>query len=97
MTSLENRNTILEAARTARDSGARLSTICEHLDIDTRTLQRWTLDSAGDERKNSAKSVKNRLSDEERAEILRVVNLSEYRNLTPAEIVAILAENGRYI
>ena len=97
MTSLENREILLQAAKEAAESGARLKEICTHLSVDKRTLQRWNRNPSGDGRKNSTRLVKNRLSDEERAEILHVVNMSEYRNLAPAEIVAILAENKLYM
>lgn len=43
------------------------------------------------------KPPKNKLSDEERAEILQVVNSHEYADLVPAQIVLKLADQGIYI
>jgi len=97
MTQQEDRHLILSAVNETLGAGACLRKICEELGISMRTVQRWQKDPAGDKRKGSARNVRNKMSESEKREILEVVNLPEYRNLAPAEIVAILAENGLYL
>lgn len=97
MNSRENKEIVIQAAKDAMQSGARLKTVSDNLGIDERTLQRWIKNPKKDQRKGSERFVRNKLNDEEIASILHVCNLPEYRNLTPPEIVAILAEKGAYI
>jgi len=97
MNSTSNKDSLISSVREAHKTGARLRSIASMLGISLRTIQRWAINPAGDGRKGSARKVQQKLTEEERKEILRVVNLPEYRDLTPAEIVAILAEKGQYI
>lgn len=97
MTILENRIVILQAIADAKEGGLSLRKVCDFLQISIRTVQRWQKDQVGDKRKGSFREVPNRLSDEEKQTILRTANLPKYRNMAPAEIVAILAENGQYL
>lgn len=92
---------LIEEAVTA---GARYAKACEVLEIDVRSLQRWKKSVAEqqpleDQRKISAvsRTPANKLSAEERAEILAVCNQVEYRSLPPSQIVPRLADEGRYI
>jgi putative transposase len=39
----------------------------------------------------------NKLTEEEQSQILKVVNQSEYANLSPATIVPKLADQGKYL
>lgn len=94
---MADRKVVLEVIAEANTKGVSLRQICDFLDISIRTIQRWQKDQEGDKRKGSFRNVKNRLSDVEIKEILRTVNLPEYRNLAPAETVAILAENEQYL
>ena len=77
-------------------AGARLGKACEIVGLSTRTIQRWRW-SPEDGRKGPIGAPGNKLSEAERAEILRVVNLPEYRNLSPKQIVPKLAEQDIYI
>lgn len=43
------------------------------------------------------KAPKNKLTKKEREEILKVVNQPEYKNLSPNEIVPLLADKGIYL
>ncbi|MBW7859422.1 MAG: helix-turn-helix domain-containing protein, partial [Leptonema sp. (in: Bacteria)] len=88
---------ICEAVVEAQTANVSLKHIREVTEISIRTLQRWLQQSREDHRKGSSRQVRHKLTNEERNEIIRVVNLPEYRNMNPAEIVAILAENGQYI
>ena len=91
------KDTICEAVVEAQAAHLSLKRISEVTGISIRTLQRWMQQSSEDDRKGSSRRVQHKLTNEERNEIIRVVNLPEYRNMNPAEIVAILAENGQYI
>lgn len=97
MTTMDERREVLEAIDEARKAGVSLRRTCDMLCVSMRSIQRWRKDPKGDKRKGSARNVANRLNDEERTEILRTVNLPEYRGLSPAEIVPILAEKGLYL
>jgi transposase InsO family protein len=76
--------------------GARQRLACERFGIPSRTLQRWRK-STEDRRGIQKWSPKNRLSDTERSRILKVVNSAEFRDLSPKQIVPILADRGTYL
>lgn len=97
MNSTEVKMVVRDAAVEARTSGLSIKRISEVTGISMRTLQRWSQELKDDRRKGSRRQIQHKLTEEERREIIRVVNLPEYRGLNPAEIVAILAENGHYI
>ena len=62
-----------------------------------RTLQRWENSlQEGDQRKGPNTSP-NQLTEEERSEIVRIVNSTEYANLAVPQIVPKLADEGIYI
>lgn len=79
-------------------AGARQDKACEILDIDPRTLQRWREQNIGDDHRSGPKQPpKNKLSEAERRRIVETVNTSEHRDLSPNQIVPILADQGIYI
>ena len=82
----------------ACSAGARLFKACEILKLTTRTVQRWrkpeTLD---DRRKESTRIPGNKITVMERQIILNTLNSPEYRNMTPHQIVAALADQGKYL
>ena len=92
-----NRVSAVELVREAVSSGARKWRCCEVLEISLRSYQRWERGDIHDRRKGAAKTVKRKLSEDERREVVDISCSQEYKDLTPYEIVAILAENGRYI
>lgn len=70
--------------------------------VSLRSLQRWRqqLQQTGaslDGRKSAERQVAHKLTAEERQALLDTVNDPKYSHLPPAQIVADLAENGRYI
>lgn len=84
----------------ARANGARLKPACKELDITDRTYQRWTIE--GTVKKDQRPLVerptpKNKLSQEERSEILKLINSPKYADLVPSQIVPKLAEQGEYL
>ena len=81
-------------------AGARKNKACETLEISKRTLQRWTHDYeiTHDQRPNAKRSTpKNKLSPDERAQVLAVCNQATYSSLPPSQIVPTLADQGEYI
>ena len=100
MISDSDRMTAIMLINEARENGARLKPACDELNISERTYQRWT--KHGEVKKDQRPLVKrptpkNKLTDEERKEVIEVVNSPEYADLAPSQIVPKLADEGRYI
>ena len=82
-------------------AGARLFKACEVVKLSIRTIQRYH--QHGEVIPDSRKAASigrvpgNRLSEQERTEILETVNLPAFANLPPSQIVPALADDGRYI
>ncbi len=86
--------------KTACDAGARQSKACEILGISERTLQRWQKPAANakeDQRRYTQRVPTNKLSEEEKQEILKLCNSPEYKSLPPSQIVPMLADKGVYV
>lgn len=67
----------------ANRNGARLAKACEELNLSVRTYERWTAKGQvkEDQRPLAERPTpKNKLTKEERAEILRVVSKKEFMN-----------------
>ena len=100
MISDSDRVTAVMLINEARENGARLKPACDELNISERTYQRWT--GEGEVKKDQRPLVKrptpkNKLTDEEREEVIKVVNSAEYADLAPSQVVPKLADEGRYI
>jgi hypothetical protein len=100
----EDRQLAIDLIDEAVTAGARCFKACLVLEVDVRTLQRWTKAVAGqhglaDRRKAVAaeRTPANKLSDEEREVILTVCNQMEFQSLPPSQIVPRLADKGEYI
>jgi len=83
-------------------AGCRLEPACAELDISLRTFQRWVRDGddavSADSRTTSARpEPANKLSDDERGQILAVANSEEFASLPPSQIVPVLADRGVFI
>ena len=84
-------------------SGARLPKACEILHINERTYYRWhalnkKYDSYEDRRAYADHSDPvNKISAEERQEILDTCNSEEFASMPPCQIVPALADRGKYI
>ncbi len=79
-------------------SGARKGKACEVLEITLRTLQRWEKPGGlHDNRKSTVNKPANKLSREERQDIIDTCNCSEYANLPASQIVPAMADKGKYI
>ncbi len=97
LTSPPDRQSIIRLVNNAVNSGAIKQKACEIVGIDARTLDRWNK-KAEDLRPIAAKPTpKNKLTNEEEQEIIRIINLPEYSHLPPSQIVPKLADKGKYI
>jgi transposase InsO family protein len=65
--------------------------------IDKRTFERWRKNPDGDRRRGPLSSPANKLSEQERAEVLRVANSPEFCDKSPTQIVPLLADRGQYV
>jgi transposase InsO family protein len=96
-----DRQQLAQGIDEAHAAGARLEPACELVGIKVRTYQRWKADGGlvhGD-RRTQAKRPKpaHALSEEERAEMVRIANEPRFAEVPPARIVPMLADEGRYI
>ncbi|MBS1202704.1 MAG: integrase [Chromatiaceae bacterium] len=86
-------------------AGARLGWACAVAGLTSRTLQRWhrggALKTDGRRREHRPEGTQrapaNRLSSEERDQILEVANTAQFAHLSPHQIVPALADQGRYL
>ena len=80
------------------EAGARQSKACEILGIDERSLQRWRGQGIGEDRRaGSTKVPGNKLTDAERASVLQTACSARFRDLSPKQIVPLLADEGIYL
>jgi len=93
----DDRTYVLESVDEAVAAGARQSACCELLGVTARTLQRWRANPEGDQRRGPKTAPKNKLSPKERARILELINSEAYRDLSPKQIVPLLADKGDYV
>ena len=100
MISASNRQLALHLIKEALHSGARLKPACDELGITPRTYQRWTSKTSGIEDQRpliKRHPPQNKLTEEERAEVVKVANSPDYADLSPNQIVPKLADKGKYI
>ena len=78
--------------------GCRKAKACEALGISAKTLDNWKNQTElVDGRTTRKYQPEHKLTEEERAEVLALVNSPEFRDLSPCQIVPILADQGRYL
>jgi putative transposase len=100
MISTPDRQTAVALINEAVIAGARQAKACAELEINDRTLRRWTKDGQmhADQRPLVLRpEPANKLSAEERAAVLEVCNATEFASLPPSQIVPKLADQGRYL
>lgn len=100
MTSLEDRRRLSDAVEEACLCGARLHRACEVLGISPRTLQRWQTPQGvrQDARPLAQRPMPgNALSEQERQQVMAVVNEPRFADVPPARIVPMLADEGLYL
>lgn len=89
----EARLTLLEEAVSA---GCRKKVACEDLDICEKTPCRWS--EAPEDRRHGPKTTPaNKLSKEERSNVISIANSKKYADKPPCQIVPLLADEGVYV
>lgn len=82
----------------AVENGCRLGTACEVLGLSPRTLTRWSMETeVGDKRRGPKTEPANKLTPEEKANVISVVTSPEFRDDSPSKIVPRLADQGIYL
>jgi len=100
MISNPDRRKTVELIGQAVEAGARREKACEALGISSRTYQRWTQQGTVkmDNRPHAPRPAPaNKLTPQERKEIVETCNREEYRSLPPSQIVPRLVDQGVYI
>ena len=89
---------ILQLIDEAVQGGARREKASALLGLSARALTRWRADGdVGDRRRGPRSSPAHKLTAQERAQVLAAANRPEYRNLSPRQIVPLLADRGEYV
>ena len=89
---------IVELIQEATAAGARHEVACSAMGFDARPLQRWRVNKVDDDQRAGPKTrPKNALSEQERANVLNIVNSEEYRSKSPKQILPLLADKGVYV
>ena len=95
---VEEREMVLSLVDEAVHSGARLRSVCHEPGLSVKTIQRWRKPGGGEDGRHGPRTVPaNKLSVEERQEILETVNSAEWRDLSPNQIVPRLADQEIYL
>jgi putative transposase len=96
--SCEERTQALDLIKEACTGGARKSKACELLGIAVRTVERWEKENGLLDKRCLAKRFPgNKLTPEERSNVLQIANSKKYQHLPPCKIVPILADEGQYV
>ena len=89
---------ILDLIDNAVASGARLKKAAKIIGLSARTIIRWRKSDTGDDQRGGpVEAPANKLSEQERQEIVDVANSAAYRDMSPKQIVPKLADQGIYI
>lgn len=100
MISTQDRQRAVALIDEAVSQGARKRAACRELGVDIRTHQRWHCQGRlrSDARPEVVRAAPaNKLSAQERAEVLKVANEPHFADLPPTQIVPRLADEGRYV
>jgi putative transposase len=89
---------IMQFIDEAVKDGARRDKAAAILGLSSRAIARWRVEGGGDDRRRGpASSPVHKLTPEEREQVLTTANSPEFRNLSPRQIVPLLADRGEYI
>jgi putative transposase len=101
MTRASDRRQAIELIDQAHNDGARIRRCCQQMGISARTYRRWRgsdQEHCFDQRPHCTRPKPGHaLSPEERALIVAVCNESRFASVPPAQVVARLADEVRYI
>ena len=93
----ETRQLCLELIAEAVESGSRIKPACKPLGLTARRVERWRKEPSGDQRKGPKTAPGNKLTEEERNEVIRIATSKEFADKSPAQIVPILADRNQYV
>ncbi len=89
---------IIDHIDKAVDAGARVKKAAAIMGLSARTIIRWRQQNGGmDKRNGPLATPANKLSDEQRQQILDISNSVAFRDLSPNQIVPKLADQGVYL
>ena len=89
---------IIDLIGKAVESGARLKKAAAVTGLSARTIIRWRQQGVGqDQRKGPSTAPANKLSEQERQQILAISNSAPFRDLSPKQIVPTLADQSIYL
>lgn len=89
---------ILDLVDKAVAAGARLKKAAKIIGLSARSIMRWRKsDTGGDQRTGPVEAPANKLSEQERSQIVDVANSAAYRDMSPKQIVPKLADQGIYL
>lgn len=100
MIALPQRQEMVADIEQARQAGARLKSACVELGLSARTFERWQRNGtvSADGRPTAARpEPANKLTEQEREQVLAVCHDPRFADLPPAQIVPCLADEGVYI
>lgn len=99
MTSLQQRQNLIDSLAEATTAGARQDQACAVLGLSPRTVQRWQAGEvlSEDRRPQRQYTPLHALTESERAEVLVVANSDEFADCPPSQIVPRLADQGIYL
>jgi putative transposase len=96
--SVEDRQSCIEMVQQAKASGARRQASCAVLEVSLRTVERWEkAPEKGDQRRGPVTACAHALSAQEKQAIVKESSSAQYRDLSPWQMVARLADGGRYL
>lgn len=87
---------MLELIKEAVQNCCRHFVACDDIGIDIKTYKRWELDIQ-DKRRGPTTAPANKLTEEEKKEIISVATTNAYMDLSPSQIVPLLADKGIYL
>ena len=88
---------IIELIDEAVANGARFKAACELIGLSARTLERWRSGRTEDERNGPKTKPGNSLAQAEVQKVLDTLNSVRFRDHSPHQIVAALADEGKYV
>jgi putative transposase len=88
---------VLQLIDEAVAAGARAAAASAALGLSARTVERWRAGATEDERHGPNSEPANALSKKEREEVIATMNQPAYRDLSPNQVVPLLATEGRYL
>ncbi len=89
---------ILGLVEEAKAQGVRQASACGVVGVDARTVQRWQRAPGVDDGRRGPKTAPaNKLTAEERSEVLEVLTAPEFAGLSPNQVVVQLADQSMYL